>query len=130
MYSTDQPHPPQMHFGAKPTHVPLILSFRGCNLCSRPLWSAAMPGSLCAHTTVTFSGITKESTLLIEIPRKIKQGPWKSYVKCSVCQPSAFKVCVVYFAAHVQSVAERFALSVMSVSLSKTCVSKTLLCYV
>lgn len=97
MYSTDQPHPPQMHFGAKPTHVPLILSFRGCNLCSRPLWSAAMPGSLCAHTTVTFSGITKESTLLIEIPPKIKQGPWKSMssVLCVNHQPLKYALCIL-----------------------------------
>ncbi|KAF1385337.1 hypothetical protein PFLUV_G00106680 [Perca fluviatilis] len=62
-----------MRFRSRLTLVPSILSAKGRSLCGRPWWSAGTPASLCAHTAVTFSGITKESALLIEIPESHRQ---------------------------------------------------------
>lgn len=77
-YCTDHRHPPWMHLRSRRTRVPSILPAEGSSLCGRPPRSAGTPASLCAHTAVTFSGITRESAFLIEFPVKIKRGPWKS----------------------------------------------------
>lgn len=71
-------HLPQMRFGSKKTPAASVLLIKRTSLCSRPLWSARMPVSLCTHTAVTFSGIIRESGLLIEIPSKIKRASQKS----------------------------------------------------
>lgn len=86
------------------------------SLCSRPPWSAGTPASLCAHTAVTFSGITKESAFLIEIPGKIK---CENLCQVDSVSPVTSRVCLLFVAALVQSVPKRFTLQATSVALAE-----------
>ncbi len=74
---------------------------------------------MCAHTAVTFSGITKEFAFLIEIPGKIKRGPCKSVssVQCVTCQPVKGATFVLQLSC--SEVPERFTPHAMSVALEK-----------